>query len=420
MRLRLILWLDAAVGLAVRVLTSLGLRLPIRLLNRLSSRALVARLMPSALRVVAHGRRVVLITGSNGKTTTTAMLAAALGGDVATNCGNRNTFEGVLDTLLRSRAPTAVLEVDELWLVEVLRWLTPTLLVVLNLVEDSWAVSPDPQYVLQRWRQAFGARDFPVLAWGEAPSLVGLFRGWPIELMHWICQSQLPGMRLVEACPACGGALRRRAEQWSCRCGLQHPAAVQFDAQLWLLNSSATTLRTPLAFSCKPLVVACGLSGQINRRNAAMVLAASLLLGEDPQPSQAALRSLKSMPMRDQSLLLAGRELHLLLGKNPTAWAELLDRFDGYAGLILLQHHTAQPLDLSWLYDLPLEVLQGKRIGICGHHVLDLVVLLTYAEIDWIAAPDPHTLVSKMPPGPLMCITDLLGAHWLVASAEQR
>ncbi len=419
LQLRLVLVLDTTVGLAAKALMSLGLKLPIWLKNRLASRALAARLMPSALGLVSRGRRVVLITGSNGKTTTTAMLAAALGGDVATNSGNRNTFEGLLDTLLHSDASTAVLEVDELWLVEVLQWLTPTLLVVLNLVEDSWASSADPQYVLRRWRQAFGARNFAVLAWGEHPSLAGLFQSWPPELLHWFCQAQASANSQVEACPACGGVLRRQANQWSCRCGLRHPAAVLSTAQLWQLNSNATTLRPPLKWNREPLAVACGLPGQINRRNAAMALAAALLLGEASQPAQSALRSLQCMPMRDQCLCLAGREMHLLVVKNPTAWIELLDRLDGYAGLILVQHQTAKPIDLSWLYDLPIGALQGQRIGICGQHALDLAVWLTYAELDWIAAPTPHTLLERMPPGPLLCISDLLGAHWLVTAAEQ-
>ncbi len=418
--LKLVLALDRAVGLAARGLDGLGLKLPIRLRNRLGSRALAARLMPSALHLLARGRRVVLITGSNGKTTTTAMLAEALGGDVATNSDNRNTFEGLLGTLLGSNAPTAVLEVDELWLEEVLRWLTPTLLIVLNLVEDSWACNPDPQYVLRRWRQALCVRDFPVLAWGESPALVGLFRGWPPELLHWICQPQALANTRIEACPACGGILRRQAEHWSCRCDLQHPAAAAKGAQIWQLNSNATALRPPLEFSEEMLSVACGLPGLINRRNAAIALTAALLLGASPQPTQAALRGVQFMPMRDQHLRLAGRELHLLLGKNPSAWGELLDRLDGYSGLILVQHHTAKPLDLSWLFDLPVDALQGKRIGICGHHVLDLAVWLTYAELDWIAASTPNTLIDKMPRGPLLCITDLLGAHWLVAAEEQR
>ncbi|MDT7621501.1 MAG: hypothetical protein QOF99_2402, partial [Pseudonocardiales bacterium] len=84
---------------------------------------------PSALRRLAAGRRVVLVSGTNGKTTTSHMLAAALGnlGAVAHNASGSNMADGAVAALAeRPDAPWAVLEVDELHLASVARRCHPT------------------------------------------------------------------------------------------------------------------------------------------------------------------------------------------------------------------------------------------------------------------------------------------------------
>src|SRR5262245_19921378 len=78
---------------------------------------------PELLARLAAGRRIALVSGTNGKTTTTRFTAAALGvmGEVATNSFGANMPTGHTSALARAgRTPLAVLEVDEHWLPKVI------------------------------------------------------------------------------------------------------------------------------------------------------------------------------------------------------------------------------------------------------------------------------------------------------------
>jgi UDP-N-acetylmuramoylalanine-D-glutamate ligase len=74
----------------------------------------VLTLAPDALRSLAAGRRTVVVTGTNGKSTTTRLVSAALGGGVASNSTGANMGPGLVSALDDDRSAVAVLETDEL------------------------------------------------------------------------------------------------------------------------------------------------------------------------------------------------------------------------------------------------------------------------------------------------------------------
>ena len=98
------------------------------------------RLEPGLLAMLAAGRQVVLVTGTNGKTTTTRLITAALesgGQQVASNAFGANMEAGLATALGQARdAPFAVLEVDEKYLPPVLAATAARVVVLLNLSRD--------------------------------------------------------------------------------------------------------------------------------------------------------------------------------------------------------------------------------------------------------------------------------------------
>src|SRR6201996_4295448 len=93
----------------------------------------------SVLRQLSTGRRTVVITGTNGKSTTTRMTAAALGalGPVATNAEGANMDAGLVAALAANRNATmAALEVDEMHVPHVAEAVEPSVIVLLNLSRD--------------------------------------------------------------------------------------------------------------------------------------------------------------------------------------------------------------------------------------------------------------------------------------------
>ena len=94
---------------------------------------------PNNMAALGDGRPTVLVTGTNGKSTTTRMLAGAVRTkySVATNDGGDNMDAGIISALLAGKdAEAIVLEVDELHVPHVAERLKPTAFVLLNLSRD--------------------------------------------------------------------------------------------------------------------------------------------------------------------------------------------------------------------------------------------------------------------------------------------
>src|SRR5690242_15664983 len=112
---------------------------------------------PNLLANLAAGRAIALISGTNGKTTTTRLTAAALGvlGPVATNSLGANMPTGHTSALAKAGAtPYAVLEVDEHYLRQVLTATHPRVVALLNLSRDQLDRAKEVAMMAALWRDA--------------------------------------------------------------------------------------------------------------------------------------------------------------------------------------------------------------------------------------------------------------------------
>src|SRR5947209_2893681 len=117
------------------------------------------RTHPGVLHEVAEGRALACVSGTNGKTTTTRLLAAALAtaGPVASNSGGANMGPGVLHALAkRPYAAAGALEVDEIWLPRVAREIRPQAVVLLNVTRDQLDRSNETRRIAGLWRELGG------------------------------------------------------------------------------------------------------------------------------------------------------------------------------------------------------------------------------------------------------------------------
>ena len=121
------------------------------------------RVEPELLRLLAAGRQVVLVTGTNGKTTTTRLITAALGAlgqDVASNAFGANMEAGLASALGRAPdAPYAVLETDERYLPAVIEATRPRVVVLLNLSRDQMDRAAEIWLTARKWREALAKAD---------------------------------------------------------------------------------------------------------------------------------------------------------------------------------------------------------------------------------------------------------------------
>jgi Zn ribbon nucleic-acid-binding protein len=148
LRVLLTIWAVKLSVLALRAIGRQGTHVP----------GLIARkLYPDIIRAVHHPARVIAVTGTNGKTTVSNLLAESLAGEglrVASNRTGSNLAAGIATTLIegvtwtgRSRVDVAVLEMDERSAKLVLPGLVPDFLVCMNLTRDSIKRNAHPAYI---------------------------------------------------------------------------------------------------------------------------------------------------------------------------------------------------------------------------------------------------------------------------------
>jgi lipid II isoglutaminyl synthase (glutamine-hydrolysing) len=344
---------------------------------------------PAALSLLAQGRRAVLVTGTNGKSTTTRLVGAALGGGVATNSTGANMGPGVLTALDDSTAELAVLEVDELHVPSVMAQTGPVVLVALNLTRDQLDRTHEVSRIARLWAASLHRRpQTVVIANAGDPHVVdAAVAGAPV----WVD----PGLRWTEdasVCPRCGAVLDWDHDgRWSCRCGFAMPVADYL--------ATETGVRLP---DGRELPLRLRLPGAVNRGNAAFAVAAAVAMGVDPEVAAARLESVDVVDGRYATLDLGGRSARLLLAKNPAGWAAALSMIEGNVVAVGINARIADGTDTSWLYDVPFERLAGRVVGAFGDRRSDLAVRLHYAGATPVVSDDPVELAAALPPGPLV------------------
>jgi lipid II isoglutaminyl synthase (glutamine-hydrolysing) len=345
---------------------------------------------PSAPRVLSAGRDVLLVSGTNGKTTTTALLSGALGvrGPVATNADGANTTAGLVTALAGRKARTVVLETDEGWLPWAVSNLRPQAVVLLNLSRDQLSRHHEVDKLASAWREA--VREVPVVvANADDTSVVWAALGASRQV--WVGAGQLWTQDSI-ACPRCGRQCRHGPTSWSCSCGLARP-----DPTWWLDGDDLVSadVRLPLRLP---------LPGRFNRANAAMAVATAALLGVPAEQALDQLRTVTTVAGRFAISDLGGRQVRLLLAKNPAGWLETVDLISsGDTPLVLaLNARGVDGRDPSWLYDVSFRALAGRRVVVMGERSAELEVRLQMDGVTCVDAGE-HILdaLALMPPGPV-------------------
>lgn len=412
------------------------------------------RLDPRLLERLARGRQVVLVTGTNGKSTTTRMIAAALSsvGQVASNSGGDNMLDGIASAFMAApQAPLAVLEVDEMHLPVVAKATRPAVLVLLNLSRDQLDRVGEIGAIEQRLREAVNScPDAHVIANADDPLIASA--AWDSHRVTWVAagtgwnldsvtspRTGTPVLRDGEhwyAAPALDGAgvqtgpgqvaieqfVRPRPQVWVER-GTETPRGSEFTVHLEPSLVAAMDDAAPAAPRMRPNLAEAGnqggaggasstektlavkvklnLPGRANQANAAQALAAAVRLGAEPALAAAVLAELREVAGRYSSVRLDGRDVRLLLAKNPAGWQESMSMFNPNADSVLLAVNGQVPdgEDLSWLWDVDFSPVKryadaGGPVVACGERVADLSVRLTYAGIPHTAVETPAQAVA--------------------------
>jgi lipid II isoglutaminyl synthase (glutamine-hydrolysing) len=342
---------------------------------------------PSALEQMSAGHTVALVSGTNGKTTTTRLLAAALStrGPVASNAAGSNLLPGLVGALSYERPGAVVaLEVDEGLLAQAAEAVQPTVVVLLNLSRDQLDRIGEVRLHALSWRRMLDTLpqttvvanvDDPLVVWAAESAGQKVWVGTGQRWREDAC-----------SCPACGNRIRWEpasngsAPDWACtNCPLARPKP-----ELWLEG------RDLVLTDGQRLPINLQLPGWCNLANAAMAAGAVVGLGQDPAWAVQAMARVGTVAGRYERVTVAGVRVRLLLAKNPAGWAEALEliRPAPMPVVIGINARVADGHDPSWLWDVPFEKLRGRRVVATGERGRDLAVRLRYAGVEHVFVDD--------------------------------
>ncbi len=344
------------------------------------------------LAAVVGERRVAIVSATNGKTTTTRLLADALracGHTVASNHTGANMPAGVAAALGRDlESELAILEVDERWVPKVVDPLRAEVLVLGNLTRDQLDRFGEVRSIAARWRAVCESHpDLAIVANASDPHVVWSVA--PARNVTWVALGA-PWRADAATCPECAALLDWHVESFRCpECNFTQPPST------YRLTDAA--LETPTG----PVALDLQLPGSWNRMNAALALTTAIAhFDADPTRATIGIRDLAVVSGRFSEVTLPdGRTAKVILAKNPAGWTEVL-RWLGErdSGVVLaVNAHVADGRDPSWLWDVPYELFRGRRVVASGERALDVAVRLDYGGVRHTVVDDPAAAAASLP-----------------------
>jgi UDP-N-acetylmuramyl tripeptide synthase len=388
--------LARGLGRSLRALGRGGTSLPGKLLLRLDPSA-IARLA----RTLPQGS--VVVSATNGKTTTTALAAAILdssGTATVHNVAGANMAGGVASALLQRRSgeQLGLFEVDEFWLDGVVAALSPRAILLGNLFRDQLDRYGELEAIGERWARLLAASPARLVANADDPLIADLGRDRADTLYFGIEDAAAAtGAPLAHAsdskrCANCGEAYAyahvyiAHLGDYACpACGRSRPqpAVAAHDVRLHGLRAASFELRTPLGRAA----VQIALPGLYNVYNALAAAALATALGLAPAQIAAGLSGAAAVFGRGERVSLEGHELSILLIKNPAGANEVLRLLGAQDGahdvLGILNDRIADGRDVSWIWDADFETLAPRvRHATCaGTRAAELALRLKYAGV---------------------------------------
>jgi lipid II isoglutaminyl synthase (glutamine-hydrolysing) len=365
------------------------------------------------LRQLGAGRQTVLVTGTNGKSTTTRMTAAALSalGQVATNSEGANMDAGLVAALAAARdAKLAALEVDEMHLPHVAEAVNPRVMVLLNLSRDQLDRVGEINAIERTLRAGLAAHPDAVVV-ANCDDVLMTSAAYDCPNVVWVAAGGGWANDSV-SCPRSGEVIVREPTHWySTGTDFKRPTPH------WWFDDSHVYGPDGLA-----LPMTLSLPGAVNRGNATQAVAAAAALGVAPSSAVAAVSGVLEVAGRYRTLNVGAHTARILLAKNPAGWQEALSMINKHGAGVVIAVNGQIPdgEDLSWLWDVRFEHFDDTAVVAAGERGTDLAVRLTYAGVDHTLVHDTLAAIESCPPGHVEVIANYTAFLQLQRVLERR
>ncbi len=349
------------------------------------------RLQPQLLELLSAQvkRGVILIAGTNGKTTTALLLRTMLerqGYKVTHNETGANLENGLMTALLEDtnlignlNIDYAILEVDENILPRILAPIKPRIILCLNLFRDQLDRYGEVDTISKRWGTAIATLplDTVVIPNADDPTLCNL--GQQLSQRVSFFGLSEPEQYLEEIphavdsiyCPKCGhsldyqGVYLSHLGDYECpQCGFTKSKPT-LDSRQW------------------PQI----LIGLYNKYNTLAAVTTALELGLDETRIRATIPNFQAAFGRAEELEVDGKKVRILLSKNPVGTNETIravNQMGGKTTLFVLNDRTPDGTDVSWIWDVDTETIvqRGGTLIVSGDRVYDMALRLRYSQPD--------------------------------------
>ncbi|MCO5219568.1 MAG: MurT ligase domain-containing protein [Thermomicrobiales bacterium] len=328
----------------------------------------------------------VLVAGTNGKTTTTRMIAdifQANSWQVVHNRSGSNLVRGVVAAYLGQSTPgghirgdIGVIEADEAAMPELVRRIQPRVIVLNNLFRDQLDRYGELDTIAKSWQKVVAqlSPEVTLIVNADDQTLVALTDNTPatricigLNEAHHRLES-LPHAADAAVCRVCGADLEYRAlylshlGEWYCTgCGRERPSLAFAAGDIALHGDRNSEMTVTASDGAHRLTV--GVPGLYNAYNALASAAVARAFGVSWDVITPTLTRFQSAFGRIERIQYQNRSITLALVKNPTGFNEVLRMLTAETGA--LQHPTiicindldADGRDVSWLWDVDFELL---------------------------------------------------------------
>lgn len=334
----------------------------------------ITALCPGALGIAAKNKRIIVVSSTNGKTTTTHLLATALEkhfGSVITNALGANQRAGVTAALVSADKSTekqwAVLEVDERSLPTMYEELSPEIVVLGNLSRDQLDRFGEVSSISLAWKEMFSGYDVHIVANGCDPHIVFSTTSVPENNVEFVDLAS-KWHDDAHTCPMCGSLLT-----WDDSSHFVCPTG-DFATPQSLVNPAGVRIKIENALD---------LVGEWNINNATLAYFAAQHVCIDDDTIFSSWKDVRDIAGRNAIFQLSeNQSVQLFLAKNPAGWNETLlhlsdSRND--ATIFAFNCNIADGKDPSWLYDVNFEDAAIENATVFGERATDMIVRLEVA-----------------------------------------
>ncbi len=329
--------------------------------------------------------KVILIAGTNGKTTTAKLIRTVLeenGKRVIQNQSGANLLNGIASVLIlqsdisgKLRHDFAILEIDENSLPHILKELQPRYLILLNLFRDQLDRYGEIDEIAKKWKKALESvsAETTLILNADDPMVTYLGNNAKEEALYFGLENKGPGKASLEHaadsiyCPACGAKLIYTTIFYS-HLGVWHCIGCGFKRPTKNLISD---------FSFYPL------NGAYNESNTLAAVSVLRQIGLDDKQIIEGFRKFQPAFGRQEKIVYKGKNIQIFLSKNPTGFNEsmrTIDQLGAKTVLMILNDRIPDGRDVSWIWDIDFPAF--KNILITGDRAYDMGLRIKYTMKD--------------------------------------